>query len=67
MNQINLGKFERSMILQVYFSRLDGRMPEEIPSDYRELYVIDLPSIKTFLLGQLPKDQLLHNLFRILN
>lgn len=62
-----LGKFERSKILEVYFSRLDGRIPEHISGDYEELYAIDLDVIKTFLLGQHPQDTLLQKIFRIMN
>jgi hypothetical protein len=65
-NQKNLGRFERSLILQVYFARLDGRMPEEIPSGHEELYTTELPGIKSFLLGQLPQDTLLQKIFRIM-
>lgn len=62
-----LGKFERSKILEVYFSRLDGRIPEHISGDYEELYEIELSSIKAFLLGQHPQDTLLQKIFRIMN
>lgn len=46
-----LSKFERSKILQVYFTRISGRVIIEIPDEYRELYDIDLPVIKKFLMG----------------
>ena len=61
-----LEKFERSKILEVYFSRLDGRVPQHISGDYEELYAIELPLIKAFLLGQHPQDTLLQKIFRIM-
>ncbi len=66
-NRITLGKFERSKILQVYFARLDGRTPEEIPSEYQELYSIELQAIKTFLLNQHPQDALLQKIFKMMS
>lgn len=62
-----LGKFERSKILEIYFARLDGRIPDEIPVEYEELYQIELNSIKKFLLGQYPQDNLLQRLFKIMH
>lgn len=62
-----LVKFERSKILEVYFARLDGRVPEKIPMELVGLYDIDLEHIKAFLLGQHPQDTLLHKIFRIMN
>lgn len=62
-----LGKFERSKILQVYFARLDGRTPEEIPHEFHELYSIELSAIKSFLLNQHPQDALLQKIFRIMS
>lgn len=62
-----LEQFERSKILEVYFARLDGRIPEIIPSELNELYEIELSSIKGFLLGQHPQDTLLMKVFRIMN
>jgi predicted transcriptional regulator len=62
-----LDKFERSKILEVYFARLDGRMPDIIPEELKELYEIELISIKSFLLGQHPQDPLLHKIFRMMN
>lgn len=61
-----LEKFDRSKILEVYFLRVDGREPEEIPADYHELYEIDIRDIKAFLLGQHPQDTLLHKIFRMM-
>lgn len=65
--RIILEKFERSKILEVYFSRLDGRTPDAIPSDYHELYTVELNDIKSFLLGQHPHDSLLQRIFRMMN
>lgn len=65
--RIILEKFERSKILEVYFSRLDGRTPDSIPSDYHELYKVELNDIKSFLLGQHPHDSILQRIFRMMN
>lgn len=62
-----LEKFERSKILEIYFARLDGRLPEQIPEEYESLYAIDLPTIKSFLMGQHPQDPLLQKVFRMMN
>lgn len=62
-----LEKYERSKILEVYFSRLDGRVPENIPGDHYDLYEIELSAIKNFLLGQHPYDSILQKIFRIMN
>ncbi|MCM2351588.1 MAG: hypothetical protein NDI69_16310 [Bacteriovoracaceae bacterium] len=62
-----LERFERSKILEVYFARMDGRIPEEIPAEYHELYQLGLNDIKGFLLGQHPQDTLLHKIFRIMS
>lgn len=62
-----LEKYERAKILEVYFSRIDGRLPEIIPPEHSELYEIELSSIKGFLLGQHPQDTLLMKVFRIMN
>lgn len=62
-----LGKFERSKILEIYFSRLDGRVPDEIPFEYEELYKLELKAIKGFLLGQYPHDTLLQRIFKMMH
>lgn len=62
-----LEKFERAKILEVYFSRVDGRRPDIVPASHKELYEIDLQDIKSFLLGQHPHDPLLSKVFRIMN
>lgn len=65
--RIILEKFERAKILEVYFSRLDGRVPEEIPASYQKLYEVELSQIKNFLLGQHPQDTLLQKVFRMMS
>jgi hypothetical protein len=67
MPRTTLEKFERAKILEVYFARLDGRTAQNIPSEFAALYELDLQEIKTFLLGQHPRDNLLHSLFRVMN
>lgn len=54
-----LDQYDRARILEVYFSRLDGRLPERIPAEISALYTIRLEDIKEFLLGQRPADPLL--------
>jgi hypothetical protein len=67
MTRTTLEKFERAKILEIYFSRIDGRKPDIVPSSYREIYELDLQEIKSFLLGQHPHDPLLSKIFRIMN
>lgn len=67
MDRLILERFERSKILEVYFSRIDGRVPNIIPDSYQELYQVDLSSIKNFLLGQYPQDTLLSKIFRLMH
>lgn len=62
-----LERFERAKILEVYFARLDGRVPNDVPEEVSDLYEIELSDIKAFLLGQHPQDTLLHKVFRIMN
>ena len=66
-SRIILEKFERSKILEIYFSRLDGRTPDSISSDYHELYEVELSEIKKFLLGQHPQDTILQRFFRMMS
>lgn len=65
--RIILEKFERAKILEVYFSRLDGRVPEVIPASYQKLYEVEMSEIKNFLLGQHPQDTLLQKVFRMMS
>lgn len=67
MARATLEKFERAKILEVYFSRVDGRSPDIVPMAYKELYEIDLQTIKRFLMGQHPHDPILSKVFRIMN
>ena len=62
-----LEKYDRSKILEVYFSRIDGRRPESIPSGEEDIYELELGVIKGFLLGQHPQDTLLQKVFRLMN
>lgn len=62
-----LGKFERSKILEVYFLRIDGRAPEFIAEELRDLYEIELGVIKEFLLGQHPQDAILQRIFKVMS
>jgi hypothetical protein len=47
-----LEKYDRSKILEIYFSRMDGRVHENIPLEYSDLYQMSLEDIKHFLSGQ---------------
>lgn len=67
MVRATLAKFDRAKILQVYFSRLDGRLPETLDVECNELYEIPLQDIKAYLLGQHPHDSILQRIFRIMN
>lgn len=62
-----LERHDRAKILEVYFDRLDGRVPDEIPEEVRDLYALEMDQIKSYLLGQHPVDPLLQKLFRIMN
>lgn len=62
-----LEKFQRSKILEVYFARLDGRIPNHIIDEEADLYNIELDAIKGFLMGQHPQDTVLQKVFRIMN
>jgi hypothetical protein len=67
MTRTILEKFERSKILEIYFTRLDGRVPEEIPFELEDIYRLELSAIKKFLLGQHPLDPILQRIFNIMN
>jgi hypothetical protein len=67
LTRATLEKFERAKILEIYFSRIDGRRPECMPADFKALYEIDLQEIKSFLLGQHPHDPILSKVFCIMN
>lgn len=55
-----LDQFERFRILEVFFARLDNRLPDVIPAEYAELYAMDLEEIRNYLLNQHPRDPILH-------
>ena len=61
-----LKRYERTKVLEVYFSRIDGRIPEIIPSDYLDLYSIELSAVKDFLLTQHPQDPILWKILKIM-
>jgi hypothetical protein len=62
-----LESFERSKILEIYFARVDGRMPRIIPIEYKSLYELELDQIKAFFLGQYPHDVLLSKVIKIMD
>jgi hypothetical protein len=62
-----LNKFKRSKLLDVYFSRLEGRTCQNISREVEEVYAIKLPVIKAYLLGQHPQDSILQKIFRIMS
>lgn len=62
-----LAKFERAKILEIYFSRLDGRKPEFVPEEFESLYRIELGEIKNFLLGQHPQDAILQRILKVMS
>lgn len=53
-------KYERSKILEVYFSRLDGRNKND--KDDNELYELSLEDLKLFLAGKFKEDPILQQL-----
>lgn len=57
MSEINprlvLEKFDRSKILEIYFSRLNDGASKIIPVQYEDLYKVELEDIRGFLQGQL--------------
>jgi hypothetical protein len=54
-----MNRFGRSRVLEVYFARLDERLPEVVPSYEADLYLLPLSQIKEFLLEQGRHDPLL--------
>ncbi|MFA5583793.1 MAG: hypothetical protein WDA09_06225, partial [Bacteriovoracaceae bacterium] len=58
-----LFRYERSKILEVYFSRLDGR--ENVNPDLAELYEFSLEDLKLFLAGRFQQDPLIQQLARL--
>lgn len=54
-----MNRFGRSKVLEVYFARLDERLPDVVPSYEADLYLLDLVQIKEFLLERGHHDPLL--------
>lgn len=61
-----LSRHERYRVLELYFCREGGRLPEQIPAERKELLEISQEEMKEFLLGQFPQDPLLHKFLRII-
>lgn len=59
VNEILL-QYERSKILEVYFSRLDGR--KKCKDEERELYELSLEDLKLFLAGKFKEDPIMQQL-----
>lgn len=62
-----LSRCDRSVLLQVFFTRWDGVIPAVIPQEMAELYQLDLEDIKTFLMNQQPQDLILKKLMEIMH
>ena len=63
-NQIRvmLEKYEQSKIIEVYFARLDDRLPDIIASAEADLYSMNLEDMKDYLLDQKPANPILQQL-----
>ncbi len=61
-----LQRHERYRVLELYFCREGGRLPEAIPPERMELLEISQEEMKEFLLGQFPQDPLLHKFLKII-
>jgi hypothetical protein len=61
-----LSRHERYRVLELYFCREGGRLPEFIPHERMELLDISQDEMKEFLLAQFPQDPLLHKFLRII-
>jgi hypothetical protein len=61
-----LQRHERYRVLELYFCREGGRLPETIPPERLELLEISQEEMKEFLLGQFPQDPLLHKFLKII-
>lgn len=61
-----LQRHERYRVLELYFCREGGRLPESIPPERMELLDISQAEMKEFLLGQFPQDPLLHKFLKII-
>ena len=61
-----LQRHERYRVLELYFCREGGRLPESVPPERMELLDISQEEMKEFLLGQFPQDPLLHKFLKII-
>lgn len=61
-----LSRHERYRVLELYFCREGGRIPEQMPPERMELLEVTQSELKEFLLGQFPQDPLLHRFLRII-
>ncbi len=61
-----LQRHERYRILELYFCREGGSLPENLPPERMELLEISQEEMKEFLLGQFPQDPLLHKFLKII-
>lgn len=61
-----LNRHERYRVLELYFSREGGRLPEMLPPERMELLEITQLEMKEFLLGEFPQDPLLHKFLKII-
>ncbi len=59
-------RHERYRVLEVYFCRERGRLPDVVPTERQELLGVTQEEMKEFLLGQFPQDPLLHRFLKIL-
>lgn len=61
-----LQRHERYRVLELYFCREGGRLPDQIAPERMELLEISQEEMKDFLLGQFPQDPLLHKFLKII-
>jgi hypothetical protein len=61
-----LTRHERYRVLEIYFCREGGRLPEHVPPERMELLEISQTEMREFLLGQFPQDPLLHRFLKII-
>lgn len=61
-----LSRHERYRVLELYFCREGGRLPEVMPPERMELLDISQLEMREFLLGQFPQDPLLHKFLKII-
>ena len=61
-----LERYERAKILEVYFARVDNRVPVSMTLDDLPLYEVDLVQMKSYLLGKYPEQNIFTKLFKIM-